>query len=199
MKIFLSIFILIFVIHSLSKADNVNDFQIEGMSVGDSALNYFNKHDIDNQMKMDTAYLYPDKKYIKIMIPNKKKLFFDDLALVLKYSKKDYIIHEVSGRIYCDDINDCLEDQKQLLKDLKNKFKQAKLNKFTGPHYIDSTGDSIVYQADLLNIDGAAGASVYDWSDNLTKMNRWRDCVEVYVSSDEYDKYVRSITNSAQS
>ena len=199
MKILLSIFILIFATHSLSKADNVHDFQIEGISVGDSALIYFNKDEIDKQMKMDTSYLYPDKKYIKILIPNKKKFFFDDLALVLKYSEKDYIIHEVSGRIYCDDIKDCLEDQKQLLTELKNKFKQATLNEFTGPHYIDSTGDSMVYQADLINIEGAAGASVYDWSENLTKSNRWRDCVEVYVSSVEYDKYVQSITNSTNS
>ena len=47
MKIFLSVLILIFSIQSLTKADDISDFQIEGISIGDSVLDYFTKKEIN--------------------------------------------------------------------------------------------------------------------------------------------------------
>ena len=49
MKIFLSVLILIFGLQSWTKADDIKDFEIEGMSVGESLLNYFNKKDIESK------------------------------------------------------------------------------------------------------------------------------------------------------
>ena len=48
MRIFLTILILIFNLQSLSKADDISDFEIEGMSVGDSLLDYTNEEYIKN-------------------------------------------------------------------------------------------------------------------------------------------------------
>ena len=48
MKIFISVLVLIF-IQSWIKADDIRDFEIEGMSIGDSALKYFSK----NKLIMD--------------------------------------------------------------------------------------------------------------------------------------------------
>ena len=47
-KIFLSVLILIFSYQSWTKADDISDFEIEGMSIGDSALEYFNKEELIN-------------------------------------------------------------------------------------------------------------------------------------------------------
>ena len=43
MKSLLVILILTISFQSLTKADDIRDFEIEGMSVGDSLLDYFNK------------------------------------------------------------------------------------------------------------------------------------------------------------
>ena len=43
MKLFLLFIILIFNLQSLTKADDIKDFQIEGMSVGDSLLDYYSE------------------------------------------------------------------------------------------------------------------------------------------------------------
>ena len=43
MKIHLIAFILILSFQSLTKADDISDFEIEGISIGDSLLNFFNK------------------------------------------------------------------------------------------------------------------------------------------------------------
>ena len=41
MKRFILIIILIFSLQSWTKADDIRDFEIEGMSIGDNLLNYF--------------------------------------------------------------------------------------------------------------------------------------------------------------
>ena len=43
MKIFIFILIIIFNFQSLTKANDVKEFEIEGMSVGDSLLDYFSR------------------------------------------------------------------------------------------------------------------------------------------------------------
>ena len=45
----LLILILTLSIQTLVKADDIRDFQIEGMGIGDSALDFFNKKKIDNK------------------------------------------------------------------------------------------------------------------------------------------------------
>ena len=45
-RIFLTVLILIFYIQSLTKADDIRDFEIEGISIGDSLLDYFSEEEI---------------------------------------------------------------------------------------------------------------------------------------------------------
>ncbi len=48
MKIFLSIFFVILSLQSWTKADDIKDFEIEGISIGDSALDFFSINQIKN-------------------------------------------------------------------------------------------------------------------------------------------------------
>ena len=52
MKIFLSVLILIFGLQSWVKADDIRDFEIEGMSVGDSLLDYYNLSEIKKAISL---------------------------------------------------------------------------------------------------------------------------------------------------
>ena len=56
MKKFLAILILIFTFQTPSQSAGIRDFQIEGMSIGDSLLDYYS---IESQKEMSQAY---DKK-----------------------------------------------------------------------------------------------------------------------------------------
>ena len=60
MKRLLLILILTFSFQTWTKADDIIDFQIEGMSVGDSLLNYMSENEIKNK-STDTFY-YKNKK-----------------------------------------------------------------------------------------------------------------------------------------
>ena len=49
MRTFLLVLILIFGLQSWTKADDIRDFQLEGMSIGDSLLDYFSKKEIEKK------------------------------------------------------------------------------------------------------------------------------------------------------
>jgi len=42
------LFLILFTLQAPSLADDISDFQIEGMSIGDRALNYFSEEKINN-------------------------------------------------------------------------------------------------------------------------------------------------------
>ena len=52
MRIFLSFLILIFSFQPWTKADDIRDFEIEGMSLGDSALNFLVKETLNTIQKI---------------------------------------------------------------------------------------------------------------------------------------------------
>ena len=64
MKRLLTILILIFTLQTPSLADDIRDFQIEGMSVGDSALDFFSEEKILN----NRATYFKNKTYTPVEI-----------------------------------------------------------------------------------------------------------------------------------
>ena len=63
MRIFLAILFFIFNLQSYTKADDVRDFEIEGISIGDSLLNKFSRDEIESFYK---APYYKDDLYTTI-------------------------------------------------------------------------------------------------------------------------------------
>ena len=53
MRLFIAVLVLIFSIQSWTKADNISDFEIEGMSIGDSLLEHFSQKKIKNFVNYD--------------------------------------------------------------------------------------------------------------------------------------------------
>ena len=196
MKRLLLFFILTLSFQSLTKADGITDFQIEGMSIGDSLLKYMSKEKIDSSINSNTSYIYSDKKYVKIIFQEYNNSTYDDVGFVIKYINRDYIIHSVSGREYCEQIQACLERQSEVVSTLKKIFKDdTTFVQNTKPHYIDPTEESIVHMADFIFIENNAmiSASVYDWSVRLNKKNGWFDCLQIDMTSAEYTTYLQNL------
>ena len=64
MRILIIVFVLIFNIQSLSEADDISDFEIEGMTVGESLLNYMKKTEIEDKINSNASYHYPNGSYV---------------------------------------------------------------------------------------------------------------------------------------
>ena len=67
MRIFLTVLILILNLQSWTKAEDIKDLEIEGMSIGDSALDFFSKIEINNGKK---DYGYKDETFYEVEIYN---------------------------------------------------------------------------------------------------------------------------------
>ena len=63
MRVLTAFTIIFFTFISWTKADDIKDFEIEGMSIGDSALDFFSEKHIKRN---EQDYNYESKKMVKI-------------------------------------------------------------------------------------------------------------------------------------
>ena len=164
MKIFLAILILIFSLQSWSKADDIRDFEIEGISIGNSLLNYFSEKEILNTK----ANWYNDNKYSTSQLTLKKYEIFKDLDISYLKSDKNYIIVGFSA-IHSDaDKNNCKSIQNEIVSDISKMF-SVRVIKETLTHPIDKSGKSKVDVADFDLKDGSrVGVQCFYFSDNVS-------------------------------
>ena len=71
MKNFLSIIVLSLYFIAPTQADDIKDFQIEGISIGDSALNYFSEEEIKKNIRKN-SYVNSDGKFYDANLNNFK-------------------------------------------------------------------------------------------------------------------------------
>jgi hypothetical protein len=128
MRIFLSVLILIFSLQSLSWADDIRDFEIEGMSIGDSALDFFLVNDIKNSITYE--YLNSDKFYSFDIIDDSGRLY-NAFQIHVKSNDNQYILHGVTGAITFENDaikanEECHNKIKIIEKDIDNAFDNEK-------------------------------------------------------------------------
>ena len=99
MRVFIAVLVLIFSLQSWTKADDISDFEIEGMSIGDSLLEFVTKNEIIN-IRED---YYKDDTYSSITIfPNDYSFnisFYDALVLSYKTNDNKFLLRGISGII----------------------------------------------------------------------------------------------------
>ena len=122
MRIFIAVLVLIFNFYSLAKADDIKDFEIEGISIGDSALEFFTKEQIIKNSRNDH---YTNNKYTPVQ--NDFFDFFkkyDAVDFNFKTNDSKFIIVSLSGVILYDDkdIESCYVKMKEIISDLDNAF-----------------------------------------------------------------------------
>jgi len=201
MRVFIAVLVLIFSLQSLTKADDIRDFQIEGMSIGDSLLDYFNKSQIEKSKNSKDTYKYKKGKFIIIDVGNisssyylKKKFeVYEKLHITIKSDDKNYIVEGLGGLFLCEvNIQNCFSKKKEIVSDLKGYFKNMKIYEKNKSHRGDKSKESKVYstyfkfkERRTANI----GVQIYDWSDKRNK-NDFQDSVKVSVHSDEYNNFI---------
>ena len=100
MRAFIALLVFIFGLQTCTKADDISDFQMEGISIGDSLLNFSTEKKIksaksNRQYPNDKFIIYEADKFLEINNYN----FF---AVTIKKNDKKYIITSMSGSIYFD-------------------------------------------------------------------------------------------------
>jgi len=193
MKKLLGIVVLGLLLITPSWSDDIQDFQIEGMSLYDSALDHLTEEKLEALEK----YVYENKKFIAVVVYSEdvsKKSFeiYDAVQLVYKLDSKK--IHSLEGFIlHIDNIEDCYPKKDEIVLELKNLFgNTVKVwNEDNVTYKVDKSGKSKFFATNLdFTEGGGARVLCYDFGKEIQKINNWTDKLTVIINSKEFDKYI---------
>ena len=187
---FLTVLVLIFSLQSWTKADDIRDFEIEGMSIGDSLLTYISKNKIEDLQKY---FSYSSKDYYQIAISNDiyELNNYDFLQIDLKTNDNKYIIPLLSGIIdFSKKINDCILKKDEIISDIVMAFPNLRRNDRDISHPSDKSGKSKVYQTYFRLTNGAISIECEDWSPKFEKDLSYTDRLKIYVLTNEYNNWL---------
>ncbi len=119
MKILITCCVLFF--SSSVFADDISDFQIEGMSVGDSLLNYMTVEEINNEIDFIYEEFNNSKsKNIAIVHFYKDLQVYDLVSIDFKTNDPKFEIAGISGIIIHEDkFDNCLRQQQSIFEEVK--------------------------------------------------------------------------------
>jgi len=168
MRVFIVVLVLIFSLQLWVKADDIRDFEIEGISIGDSLLDFFTKNELNNAYEI---YDYKNKKYRYYFLNYRKSQTYEYLQITVKPSDKKFLIQGIDGHIsYENNINDCYKKMRSVKKEIEGVITAIGLND-SGAHpgYPGSKYKRVFYKID----NGVAELACYDMSKKSKKADRF--------------------------
>ena len=194
MKKIIAIIILNLCFITSSYSDVISDFQIEGISVGDSLLKHFKKSEIQKnvyfleQAKGNEEYQKFDN--------NKNSELYDKVSAIFKSSDQNYKTVTVEGIIWFkDDIASCLKKKNEIVKELSSLFKnQHKEDEGKRVHFADKNSYTHGFNVYFGNINDwppdYISVTCYDWSKDL----RYWDHLRVGIVKKEYSEWLNKLS-----
>ena len=187
MRLFIVVLVLMITLQSFTKADDIRDFEIEGMSLYESALNFFSQSKIKNN---EEDY-YNKKTFKTATIKSKNFEVYQDVQISYKTNDKKYVLYDISG-IVDKKYDSCLKEIKSISKEFDQMFPSTKFEKlYTFKHDNDSSGESKISDMfwEFKNGDKILLAC-YNWSTAYGKKKGYVDEMRVTISSKEFDTFL---------
>ena len=115
-KISIYLFLILFGFSSQSYADDITDFEIGGISIGDSLLEHMSKEDIIKNIYDVYNYIDEKKFMVSVFYPNSVSFNYEFIQITFKINDDKYIIHGAEGVINPISSPECLLKQKEVKK-----------------------------------------------------------------------------------
>ena len=191
MKILITFLILIFSLQSLTNADDITEFEIEGISVGDSLLDHFNKDNIDKK----SSALYPNKEMLAATFRSNSFEIFEEIQFHWLANDKNYIIQSISANIdFPNDIAKCLEKRKSINKEVRLLFNNAEEEDW-GKRVlmnVDPSGETYAYQNIYYLNNGNIIISCRDFGITKEKNTGLEDYLAIMIDSKIFDDWINN-------
>ncbi len=185
MRIFLTVLILIFGFQSLTKSDDINDFKIEGISLGNSLLNFFDQNEIIRSKRN----FYKDDKFLVSLLPTlDNDTMYEYIQVHYKRNDKKFSVYGIDGMIDVD-IQECLKMQKKIVNEISSMFSKLKTEgPYTYEHSADVTGKSTTKHYEWRFDDARIEVVCYDF----VKPMKYPDGLNVAIQSNELQKWLNT-------
>ena len=180
----LYLFLILFTLQTPSQADDIRDFQIEGMSVGDSLLDFMTENEIEmNKMNYEEEEEQGSKFYT-INYTGKKETY-KLVEITLKKNDKKYEIYIVRGGFFIDDLTECKDKKNKIVKEIKSLFKNAIFYEGKQKHYYYKDSTQYIsqftfkpsnHESDNVRVEcmiyGKKSKKKYGYDNNITVMSQ---------------------------
>ena len=192
----LLILILTFSFQSWTKADDIRDFEIEGISIGDSLLDHMDKNLITKAINSEFTYYYK-KDFASIStwdIRDKFKIY-DDVGVVLDLTDKNYQIFALEGTLYFKDnnIEKCYKKQNEISDNIKKSLNLNKEKTFFVPKNDLASHHLSVKSTDFeLSSGGAIRTTCYEIKKGVQNNSDYH-LLYVIVNSSIFWKYLSNL------
>tara|TARA_A100001015_G_C14928008_1_gene687278 strand:+ start:552 stop:1136 length:585 start_codon:yes stop_codon:yes gene_type:complete len=186
-KLFLAIILLLSTMSHLI-ADDISEFEISGISIGDSLIQHYDQGQIETNVA--NKIIYPDSQFAAITMPVKSENF-EFLQVVYKDQDPKYKLLSIAGRIAFDNnILGCKKQMEEILRDLKIRFKDLKYVKEDTPYTFDKSGKSLTYGYVFYLDEGAIDLYCTDLGDEFKKITGHEDELRLTIHSQEMREYL---------
>jgi len=170
-------------------AEDISDFQIEGMSIGDSLLDYMSEEEIKKEIEYnlkDYKYLN-DPKLFREVYMRKKMGLYDQLSFFIKLNNSNYKIYFIRGMInYEEEFDTCLNKKKEIIDIITKDTTELKTKDDTSVLPLDPSGKSITYATNLIFKNGDnITVSCSNWEESFRKENNYTEGLSVILSKSE--------------
>ena len=172
-------------------ADDISEYQIEGISIGDSLLDHFSKEEIITEIEINKpTYNYLNNDFGEVYLFGNFDIY-DNLSFMVKPKDKHYTIYSIAGGIsYDDKLEECFAKQKEIEKEFSSMYKNAKKRKYSLKLTLDPTGESVTHNIDFTFDSGDfVEINCTKYKKSLKIENNWQDALQVTVNKKEIDNW----------
>jgi hypothetical protein len=182
-KILLLTLVLLINLQFVSKSDDVKDFDIDGIIVGKSLLDYTSKNLIENKHK---NYYPNNNEYYLLEFDSNELEFLETYSYIgvhLKKGDNKYLVKSIKGMIaYENNFELCLDQKKIVVDSVQETLSASKEKKYTN-NFNNIYGMSKAYVSDFKVENGFVRIWCTNWDDETKNQKGWVDTLNVDLST----------------
>jgi hypothetical protein len=187
-------------------AKDISDFEIEGISIGDSLLDFMTKEEILEEIektKNDYLWLKEPNKYAEVYL-FKDFPTYDAISFFIKNNSTNQYVTDknekfpivfVRGLIdYTEDFDSCIQKKDEIIGVLTKMFPNLQLEEVKKSHSADSSGNSkvegsVIYFSSISNIQ----AQCNDFEESFRIENKLTEGLSVAILSEEISEWLNRV------
>jgi len=173
-----------------SYADDIKDFEIEGMSIGDSLLDFFTKELILKEHQN----VYDGQNNYKVLFLENPKFNlekYDALQIHFEINDRNYSIKGLDAFIYYkNDIENCYSDKTKIGESIFTSIKADRIKTDKAIHPGDNTGKSTYERSSIFLGAKSVAAEIEIICYDNSKEFIYTDKLSITLYSDEYGDFL---------
>jgi len=197
-KLLIYLLFILFSFQSWSSADDIRDFEIEGISIGDSLLDHFKIKTIKSARK----YTYKDNKFYSIDIWSDRFNQYAAIQFHLKKNDKKYIIQSLSGTLVFGQLgiydskskDECKNKKKLIMNSVSNLFPNADVQSLDDVYNDDGYGQKALRSETYYTLDfGEVWIQCITWGKITKKKENLYDNLRFTLLTPDFIKFMNSL------